>query len=106
MNANSTEVESTPAPDWLVKLESRRELVRGKLGHEVGAGAPCNNCSECIGLDLHFWRKVCRNCKCRRDQHECNDDDLSGWAQFEILGQIRSKPACKCVPFAVNVGLN
>lgn len=49
---------------------------------------------KCPGLDLHFWRKVCRNCKCRKDQHSCTDDDLSGWAQFEILGQIRSKPAC------------
>lgn len=84
------------APEWLKKLESRRELTRGKLGHEFGAGASCNNCAICTGLDLHFWRKVCRVCKCRRDQHDCGDDDTSGWAQFEILGQTRSKPACKC----------
>lgn len=44
-------------------------------------------------MDLHFWRKVCRNCRCRKDQHECTDDDLSGWAQFELLGQQRSQPA-------------
>lgn len=89
-------VETPAAPEWLSKLESRREKIgsRGKLGHESGAGAPCNECGDkCPGLDLHFWRKVCRNCKCRKDQHMCQDDDLSGWAQFEILGQIRSKPA-------------
>lgn len=89
------ESESPAPPEWLAKLEERREKKRGRLGHEFGAGAPCLACSSCTGLDLHFWRKICRNCKCRRDQHECNDDDLSGWAQFEILGQIRSKPACK-----------
>lgn len=91
-------VETPAAPEWLNKLESRREkLSRGKLGHESGAGAPCNECGEkCPGLDLHFWRKVCRNCKCRKEQHKVpNEDDIAGWAQFEILGQIRSKPACK-----------
>lgn len=95
MNKEDSCVETPAAPEWLSKLESRREkLVRGKLGHEAGAGAPCNDCGDkCPGLDLHFWRKVCRNCKCRKDQHMCPDDDLSGWAQFEILGQIRSKPA-------------
>ncbi|EDW01376.1 uncharacterized protein LOC6560187 [Drosophila grimshawi] len=87
-------VETPTAPEWLSKLESRRELLkRSKLGHESGAGAPCGECKEkCPGLDLHFWRKVCRNCMCRKDQHLCTDDD-TGWAQFEILGQIRAKPA-------------
>ncbi|XP_017110188.2 uncharacterized protein Tes [Drosophila bipectinata] len=89
-------VETPKAPEWLSKLESRREqLKRSKLGHESGAGAPCNQCKDkCPGLDLHFWRKVCRNCKCRKNEHACpEDDDITGWAQFEILGQIRAKPA-------------
>ncbi|XP_017019886.1 uncharacterized protein Tes [Drosophila kikkawai] len=89
-------VETPKAPEWLSKLESRREqLKRSKLGHESGAGAPCLECQDkCPGLDLHFWRKVCRNCKCRKNQHACpEDDDATGWAQFEILGQIRAKPA-------------
>lgn len=95
-NSNSC-VETPTAPEWLSKLESRRELLkRSKLGHESGAGAPCNECQDkCPGLDLHFWRKVCRNCMCRKDQHMCPDDEATGWAQFEILGQIRAKPACK-----------
>ncbi|EAT38870.1 AAEL009271-PA, partial [Aedes aegypti] len=49
--------------------------------------------TKCPGLDLHFWRKVCRNCKCRKEQHDCKDDVISGWAQFEILGAIRSQSA-------------
>ncbi|XP_039483832.1 uncharacterized protein LOC120446761 [Drosophila santomea] len=89
-------VETPKAPEWLSKLESRREqLKRSRLGHEAGAGAPCAECKDkCPGLDLHFWRKVCRNCKCPKIQHVCpDDDDATGWAQFEILGQIRAKPA-------------
>ncbi|XP_053681024.1 testin [Anopheles nili] len=87
-------IESPAAPEWLLKLESRREQIKAKLSHESGNGAPCNACgSACPGLDLHFWRKICRNCKCRKEQHDCIDDDVSGWAQFEILGAIRSKPA-------------
>uniref|UniRef100_A0AAG5DMW2 Testin n=1 Tax=Anopheles atroparvus TaxID=41427 RepID=A0AAG5DMW2_ANOAO len=91
---DSSGIESPAAPEWLLKLESRRERIKAKLSHESGNGAPCNVCgSACPGLDLHFWRKICRNCKCRKEQHDCIDDDVSGWAQFEILGAIRSKPA-------------
>lgn len=86
---NENEIESNPAPEWLSKLESRREHFRAKLGHEIGAGAPCNNCTDCSGLDLHFWRKMCRNCKCHRDQHDCSEDEFYERAQFEILGQKR-----------------
>lgn len=41
------------------------------LTHEVGAGAPCLKCGDkCPGLDLHFWRKICRNCKCPQENHD------------------------------------
>uniref|UniRef100_H2YE75 Testin n=1 Tax=Ciona savignyi TaxID=51511 RepID=H2YE75_CIOSA len=41
------------------------------LTHEVGAGAPCLKCGDkCPGLDLHFWRKICRNCKCKQEDHD------------------------------------
>lgn len=44
MNVESC-VETSTAPEWLSKLESRREkLTKRKLGHESGAGAPCNHC--------------------------------------------------------------
>lgn len=96
MNKIQPELDAAPALGWLAELESRKENVRGKLAHEFGAGAPCNNCDRCTGLDLHFWRKACRICKCRGDQHDCKDDDIAGFMQFEILGQKRSSPACKC----------
>lgn len=42
------ETSSVP-PEWLEKLEKRREIVsKGRLGHESGAGAPCNVCGEII----------------------------------------------------------
>ncbi|XP_030027759.2 LOW QUALITY PROTEIN: testin [Manduca sexta] len=88
-------VETPEAPAWLSKLESQREkLSKARLGHDSGAGAPCNSCGPtCPGLDLHFWRKVCRSCHCSKDVHDVQDDDLSGWAQFELLGTARPKKA-------------
>ncbi|CAH3920866.1 testin [Pieris brassicae] len=88
-------VETPEAPAWLSKLESQREkLSKARLGHDSGAGAPCNSCgSSCPGLDLHFWRKVCRACHCSKDVHDVQDDDLSGWAQFELLGTAKPKKA-------------
>lgn len=82
-------------PEWLVDLENKREKKKGsRLGHEIGANAKCNVCDSCPGLDLHFWRKTCKNCKCRKEDHDIQDDEFS-WAQFEILGQKKSKPGCK-----------
>lgn len=88
-------VETPEAPAWLSKLESQREkLSKARLGHDSGAGAPCNSCGTgCPGLDLHFWRKVCRACHCSKDVHDVQDDDLSGWAQFELLGTAKPKKA-------------
>lgn len=41
------------------------------------------NCkSACPGLDLHFWRKICKNCKCGRDDHDVDDDEFP---QFDLL---------------------
>jgi hypothetical protein len=39
------------------------------LSHEIGAGSPCLKC-DCPGLDLHFWRKICKVCLCRMDDHD------------------------------------
>lgn len=55
-----------------------------KLAHEIGSGSNCLTCGDqCPGLDLHFWRKVCRNCKCKREEHNIVDDDQ--YTQFDIL---------------------
>ncbi|RZB40696.1 PET and/or LIM domain containing protein [Asbolus verrucosus] len=87
----SEESENVEVPNWLSELEKKREKrVKARLGHEAGAGAPCIKCeSKCPGLDLHFWRKICKNCKCSKEDHDVHDDDIYGWAQFQLLG---SKP--------------
>ncbi|XP_011874806.1 PREDICTED: uncharacterized protein LOC105565871 [Vollenhovia emeryi] len=75
------EEETTSRPKWLLELENRKRKPR--LAHEAGAGAPCTNCnSACPGLDLHFWRKICKNCKCSRDDHDVDDDEFP---QFDLL---------------------
>ncbi|CAB3364451.1 Hypothetical predicted protein [Cloeon dipterum] len=86
--------QGTSTPGWVRDLEERR-LQPHKLAHEVGAGAPCLTCAAaCPGLDLHFWRKSCRNCKCSKEKHDVIDD--SGSNQFEILlGAGNKKPTYK-----------
>lgn len=83
--------EVLSAPKWLEKLEEQREKrLKAKLGHEAGAGAPCQICGDkCPGLDLHFWRKICKICKCGKEDHDITDDDIYGFVQFTLLG---SKP--------------
>jgi testin len=45
------------------------------------------NCKEkCVGgLNLHFWRKICINCKCRKENHDLLPEDNDNEV-FEILG--------------------
>lgn len=55
----------------------------------VGAGRACLNCKEkCVGgLNLHFWRKICINCKCRKENHDLLPEDYDEQLEvFEILG--------------------
>ncbi|XP_066255757.1 uncharacterized protein Tes [Euwallacea similis] len=87
----SGEIEVSETPNWLNDLEAKRERrLKVKLGHETGAGAPCLKCGDdCPGLDLHFWRKACKICRCPKEEHDVPDDDIYGWAQFQLLG---SKP--------------
>ncbi|XP_066504875.1 testin [Hoplias malabaricus] len=52
-------------------MEIEKEVKKMTLGHEVGAGAPCLKCKDkCEGFELHFWRKICRNCKCGIEDHD------------------------------------
>ncbi|XP_043502629.1 uncharacterized protein LOC122524415 isoform X1 [Polistes fuscatus] len=79
-------------PQWLLELENRKRKPR--LAHEAGAGAPCMICNAlCPGLDLHFWRKTCKICKCSRDDHDVVNDDFP---QFDLLfgpsGKSKRKP--------------
>ena len=52
----------------ILQLEQKPATV---LAHDAGAGAPCLRCHDrCPGLDLHFWRKICRSCLCRKEDHD------------------------------------
>lgn len=75
--------ETAKTPEWMLLLENKKKWQH-RLAHEIGAGAPCLSCGDsCPGLDLHFWRKLCRNCKCKKEEHDVKDDE--GYEQFEIL---------------------
>ncbi|EDL28963.1 mCG54711 [Mus musculus] len=40
-------------------------------GQEEKSGGPCRKCKEkCSGFELHFWKKICRNCKCGPEEHD------------------------------------
>ncbi|KAL3982825.1 LIM domain family protein [Acanthocheilonema viteae] len=52
-------------PD-IFKLENKPKNI---LCHEIGAGSRCLKC-DCPGLDLHYWRKMCKVCSCRMDDHD------------------------------------
>ncbi|XP_014003300.2 testin [Salmo salar] len=52
-------------------MEVEKEIKKMTLGHEIGAGAACLKCKDkCEGFELHFWRKICRNCKCGLMDHD------------------------------------
>ena len=52
----------------LFDLETRKPIP--ELGHELGLGAKCSQCgTNCTGFQLHFWRKVCQNCRCGKIEH-------------------------------------
>uniref|UniRef100_A0A914DAH4 Uncharacterized protein n=1 Tax=Acrobeloides nanus TaxID=290746 RepID=A0A914DAH4_9BILA len=57
---------SCPINPNLFKFENKPKQA---LSHEIGAGSLCLKC-DCPGLDLHFWRKICKICTCRLDDHD------------------------------------
>uniref|UniRef100_A0AAR5Q7A9 Testin n=2 Tax=Dendroctonus ponderosae TaxID=77166 RepID=A0AAR5Q7A9_DENPD len=100
----SGEIEVPETPNWLNDLEAKRERrLKVRLGHEAGAGAPCLKCGDkCPGLDLHFWRKACKICRCPKEEHDVPDDDIYGWAQFQLLGSKPNKIKTKIVLPGIN----
>ncbi|XP_059834254.1 testin [Hypanus sabinus] len=68
-------------------MDLENKVKKMTLGHEQGAGAPCLKCKDkCEGFELHFWRKICRNCKCGQEEHDVvitNEEDKKVGKLFE-----------------------
>jgi len=68
----------------LLDLDQRKK--RSGLAHELGLGAACTRCGEnCSGFELHFWRKVCMNCRCGKAEHNVTEELDYG---FSYVGKI------------------
>ncbi|XP_057332487.1 testin [Microplitis mediator] len=94
----NAQVKEDDRPKWLLELENRKRKPR--LAHEVGAGSPCIKCeSNCPGLDLHFWRKICKNCKCGHDDHDVPIDEFP---QFDLLFGSSGKSKRKLIVLKIN----
>uniref|UniRef100_A0A6A7G322 Testin n=1 Tax=Hirondellea gigas TaxID=1518452 RepID=A0A6A7G322_9CRUS len=78
------------ASKYIEKIESRLNR-KARLAHDLGAGAPCLKCGDkCPGFELHYWRKVCLNCRCSKDDHDIQDDD-EDIGHF-IIGKLFNRP--------------
>ncbi|XP_017796416.1 PREDICTED: uncharacterized protein LOC108577735 [Habropoda laboriosa] len=94
------DTDTNDRPKWLLELENRKRKPR--LAHEAGAGSPCVICkAACPGLDLHFWRKICKNCKCSKDDHDVDDEDFP---QFDLLFGTSRKYKKKPILLHINSG--
>ncbi|XP_071521992.1 uncharacterized protein [Panulirus ornatus] len=71
----SNEISSVRPNPYIFDIENRRKR-KPRLAHDLGAGAKCNKCGDkCPGFELHFWRKICMNCRCGKDDHEVEDEE-------------------------------
>ncbi|VDN18503.1 unnamed protein product [Gongylonema pulchrum] len=65
----SGEVDCTPGAHVNPNIFQLEKKPKNVLCHEIGAGSLCLKC-DCPGLDLHYWRKMCKVCSCRMDDHD------------------------------------
>jgi len=72
----------------LFNLETRKP--KSYLRHELGQGAKCSKCDlKCTGFQLHFWRKVCQNCRCGKIEHGVKEKEDHGQ---HFIGKIFERP--------------
>ncbi|XP_066923303.1 testin-like [Clytia hemisphaerica] len=115
----SKDTDKVPSPSSPIKSPRMRygsyseNLSKLILLHDHGIGSPCLYCQHCSGLELHFWRKTCKNCGCRAEDHEVqinesihdslvdsllhmNEDDLSAFIEIESENEdLQSHPILK-----------
>uniref|UniRef100_A0A7M5XKA4 Uncharacterized protein n=1 Tax=Clytia hemisphaerica TaxID=252671 RepID=A0A7M5XKA4_9CNID len=115
----SKNTDKVPSPSSSIKSPRMRygcyseNLSKLILLHDHGIGSPCLYCQHCSGLELHFWRKTCKNCGCRAEDHEVqinesihdslvdsllhmNEDDLSAFIEIESENEdLQSHPILK-----------
>lgn len=47
------------------------DMMSEAAGLEIGKGNMCTRCgAACPGFELHYWRKICRHCKCPPEAHD------------------------------------
>eukprot|EP00096_Caligus_rogercresseyi_P010366 TRINITY_DN3748_c0_g1_i1.p1 TRINITY_DN3748_c0_g1~~TRINITY_DN3748_c0_g1_i1.p1 ORF type:complete len:579 (+),score=185.09 TRINITY_DN3748_c0_g1_i1:191-1927(+) len=74
----------------LFDLEERRRK-KSSLAHELGEGSSCRIClGKCPGFQLHYWRKVCSNCRCGKAEHDVRDSEIDPGCYF--VGKIFDRP--------------
>ncbi|ETN75287.1 hypothetical protein NECAME_12495, partial [Necator americanus] len=69
VDIRSPDVDTAPCFPTNPEIHKLGQAKQHVLAHEIGQGSLCRNC-DCAGLDLHFWRKLCKNCGCRMDEHD------------------------------------
>jgi len=76
----------------LLNLENKRRQ-QPKIAHEHGAGSRCSRCGpKCAGFDLHYWRKVCQNCRCGKELHNVGN---GGEDPEYLVGRLLDDPVVK-----------
>eukprot|EP00057_Strongylocentrotus_purpuratus_P035384 XP_798924.3 PREDICTED: testin isoform X1 [Strongylocentrotus purpuratus] len=84
LDTTDGDLDTSDAYDSIREIDTSKKEVT--LGHEIGAGAPCLKCGDaCTGLDLHFWRKICKVCKCGPEDHRIIGQDRE---QFRKIGRL------------------
>ncbi|XP_064488675.1 protein prickle-like isoform X2 [Ornithodoros turicata] len=71
-----------------VRMSWSRLSGKKKADQQLDMDGPCQKCvGQCTAFTPHFWRKVCRNCKCPREDHQEGSTGPASQAEVERLLQ-------------------